>query len=379
MATYKAEFLSKYYEGRLRPRYAYTMGLIMLHARIAQYVPRLANLVTHAPGLKDLVKKAGGIATEREMPPFATQTFKAWFEGREPVNPGAPPVVLFPDTFNNFLHPEPAKAAVEVLEHAGYRVVVPQQALCCGRPLFDYGMLDMAEAFFGRLVEGLAPYVREGIKVVGVEPSCVAAFRDELPNMMPHDEDAKRLSKNTLTLAEFLVNEADGYEPPKLERKAIVHGHCHQKATVGLAAEQELYGKMDLDSEVLDSGCCGLAGSWGFEEDKYDLSMKIGERRLLPAARDAETDTIIVADGFSCKTQIAQGDTGRRALHTAQLIKMALDHGPGGTPEGQRPESGYPDVVLEGARPGPKGAAAAGTALAGAAALAWAMRKRYRR
>jgi len=377
MATYKAEFLSKYYEGRLRPRYAYTMGLIMLHARIAQYVPRLANFVTHAPVLKNLVQKAGGISTKREMPPFAHQTFKVWFEGRGPVNPDAPPVVLFPDTFNNFLHPETAKAAVEVLEHAGYRVIVPQEPLCCGRPLFDYGMLDTAKVFMSRLVKGLAPYARDGIKVVGVEPSCVAAFRDELPNLMPHDEDAKRLTQNTVTLAEFLVNEAEDYEPPTLERRAIVHGHCHQKATVGLGAEQELYEKMNLDYEVLDSGCCGLAGSWGFEEDKYDLSMKIGERRLLPAARDADTDTVIVADGFSCKTQIQQGDTGRRALHTAQVIKMALDHGSEGVPGGERPESGYPDVVLEGSRPGPKMAAAVGgVALAGAAALAWAMRRR---
>jgi FAD/FMN-containing dehydrogenase/Fe-S oxidoreductase len=377
MATYKAEFLSKYYSGRLRPRYAYTMGLIMLHARLAQYVPRLANLVTHTPVLKDLVQKAGGISTKREMPPFAHQTFKAWFEERGPVNPDAPPVVLFPDTFNNYLHPETAKAAVEVLEHAGYRVIVPQQALCCGRPLFDYGMLDMAGAFFERLVNGLAPYAREGIKVVGVEPSCIAALRDELPNMLPHDEDAKRLTQNTLTLAEFLVNEAEGYEPPKLERKAIVHGHCHQTATVGMEAEQELYEKMDLDSRVLDSGCCGLAGSWGFEEDKYDLSMQIGERVLLPATRDADKDTMVIADGFSCKTQIQQGDTDRRALHTAQVIKMALDHGPQGTPGGEPPEDAYPDVVLDGNGGIPK-AAVAGAALAGGAvALVWShMRRR---
>jgi len=341
MATYKAEFLKKYYKGKLRPRYAYTMGLIMLHARLAQYAPRLANFVTHAPVLKDVAKKLGGLTTEREMPPFAHQTFKAWFEERGERNRGGPPVVLFPDTFNNYLHPETAKATVEVLEAAGYRVIVPPEALCCGRPLFDYGMLDMAEAFFDRLVKGLAPYVREGIKVVGVEPSCIAAFRDELPNMMPHDEDARRLSKNTLTLAEFLVNEAEGYEPPKLERKALVHGHCHQKATVGLGAEQELYEKMGLGYEVLDSGCCGLAGSWGFEEDKHDLSMKIGERRLLPAARNAEVDTILLADGFSCKTQIDHG-TDRRALHTAQVIKMALDHGTGAPPETSIPSRSTP-------------------------------------
>jgi FAD/FMN-containing dehydrogenase/Fe-S oxidoreductase len=374
MATYKAEFLSKYYRGRLRPRYAYTLGLIMLHARIAQHVPRLANLVTHTPVLKELVQKAGGITPEREMPPFAPQTFKAWFEEREPVNPDAPPVVLFPDTFNNYLHPETMKAAVEVLEAAGYRVIVPQQPLCCGRPLFDYGMLDTAKVFFGRLVDALRPYAREGIKVVSVEPSCVAAFRDELPNMFPHDEDARRLTKNTLTLAEFLVNEED-YEPPRLNRKAIVHGHCHHKAVMGLGAENELYERIGLDYEVLDSGCCGLAGSWGFEEDKYDLSMRIGERRLLPAARDAGEETIILADGFSCKTQIEHG-TDRRALHTAQVLKMALDFGPEGTPRGERPEHGYPDVALDGKAPDLKTAAVIGGAAVAGGALLWGLKRR---
>ncbi|MDQ3912424.1 MAG: FAD-binding protein, partial [Actinomycetota bacterium] len=374
MATYKAEFLSKYYKGRLRPRYAYTMGLIMFHARLAQYMPRLANLVTQTPGLKELVQKAGGLATQRMMPPFAHQTLKGWFKERGPVNPEAPPVVLFPDTFNNYLHPDTGKAAVEVLEHAGYRVIMPQEPLCCGRPLFDYGMLDTAKVFFDRLVKGLGPYVREGIKVVGVEPSCVAAFRDELPDMMPHDEDAKRLTRNTLTLAEFLTQE--GYEPPSLARKAIVHGHCHQEATVGLGAEQQLYGKMGLDYEVLDSGCCGLAGSWGFEEDKYDLSMKIGERRLLPAARDAREDTIIISDGFSCKTQIQQG-TDRRALHTAQIIKMAMDYGSEGPPRGECPEQYYPDIALNGYKPGLKTAAAIGIgATAAGGALAWGLRRR---
>ena len=347
MATYKAEFLSKYFKGRLRPRYAYAMGLIMFHARLAEYMPRLANLVTQTPVLREVIKKAGGLATEREMPPFATQTFKAWYEERGSRNPDGAPVVLFPDTFNNYLHPEAAKAAVQVLEHAGYRVIVPQQPLCCGRPLFDYGMLDTAKAFFGRLVENLRPYVREGVPIVGLEPSCVAAFRDELPNMLPRDEDARRLSRDTLTLGEFLVQEAQHYDPPKLNRKAIVHGHCHQKAIMGMGAEQELYSKLGLDFEVLDSGCCGLAGSWGFEYDKYDLSIKIGERRLLPAARNAGRDTLLIADGFSCKTQVEHA-TDRRALHTAQVIKMALDHGESG-PEDEYPERRYPDVVLDGA------------------------------
>ncbi|MCA1716033.1 MAG: 4Fe-4S dicluster domain-containing protein, partial [Actinobacteria bacterium] len=375
IATYKTEFLSKYYKGKLRPAYAYTMGLIMFHARAAQYMPRLANLVAHAPVLKDLVKRVGGLAPEREMPPFAHQTFKAWFKERGPVNPDGPPVVLFPDTFNNFLHPEPMKAAVEVMEAAGYRIIVPQQALCCGRPLYDYGMLDTARVFLNRLVETLSPYVREGIHVVGIEPSCVATFRDELPNMLPHDEDAKRLSQQTLTLDEFLVQEVRDYEPPKLNRKAIVHGHCHQEAVMKMTAEQELLQKIGLDFEILDSGCCGLAGSFGFEKEHYDISMKVGERRLLPAARDAEKDTLIISDGFSCKTQIEHA-TNRRALHTAQVIRMAMQHGENG-PEGDYPERGYPDVVLNSHEPGLKAAAAVGAAVVAGGALAWGLKRRF--
>ena len=373
MATYKAEFLSRFFKGRLRPPEAYSMGLIMIHARLAQFAPWLANLVTHAPVIKDVIKRLGGLTTEREMPPFANQTFKAWFHDRAPRNVGAPPVVLFPDTFNNFLHPEPMKATVEVLEDAGYRVIVPQESLCCGRPLYDYGMLDTAEAFLKRLVKTLAPYVREGIKVVGVEPSCVAAFRDELPNLLPHDEDARRLTRNTLTLAEFLVNEAN-YEPPRLDREALVHGHCHQEAIMGMSSEQDLYERLGLDFEILDSGCCGLAGSFGFEREHYDVSMKIGERRLLPAVRDADPDTLLIADGFSCKTQVEHA-TDRRALHTAQILKMALDHGESG-PEGSYPERRYPDVVTGGGRRDLKTAAIVGGVLA-AVALAWGVGRRF--
>ena len=143
---------------------------------------------------------------------------------------------------------------------------------------------------------------------------------------------------------------------------------------MGLSAEQQLYEKMGLGYELLDSGCCGLAGSWGFEEDKYDLSMQIGERRLLPAARDAEADTIVLADGFSCKTQVAQG-TDRRPLHTAQVIKMALDHGTGGTPRSENPETHYPDITLDGPSPDLKTVALVGGALAGGALLWRFLRK----
>jgi Fe-S oxidoreductase len=239
------------------------------------------------------------------------------------VNPHSDPVLLFPDTFNNFLHPETLKAATEVLEAAGFRVIVPGKPLCCGRPLYDYGMLPTAKRFWRRTLDSLRAEIRRGVFVVGVEPSCVAAFRDELPGLLPHDEDAARLNFQTLTLAEFLRQNAPGWQPPTLHRRAVVHGHCHQEAVMGMAAEQELYERMGLDYELLDSGCCGLAGSFGFEAQHYELSVKIGEQRLLPAVRELPQETLVIADGFSCKTQIEQL-TGRRALHTAQLLQLAL-------------------------------------------------------
>ena len=364
MATYKAEFLSKHYKGRLRPPEAYSMGLIMVWARLAQHAPRMANLATQTPGISAVVKKLGGLTAEREMPPFAHETFKSWFEGRGAINPAGEPVLLFPDTFNNYLHPEPLKATVEVLEAAGFRVEVPQAALCCGRPLYDYGMLDTAKWFWRRMLDELRPQIQAGMPMVGAEPSCVAAFRDELPNLLPHDEDAKRLSLQTLTLAEFLRDHASDWEPPKLERKALVHVHCHQEATAGSGAEQELYERMGLDYEILDSGCCGLAGSFGFEADHHEISVKIAQDRLLPMIEEAPAETILISDGFSCKTQVEQLSE-RRMLHTAQVIKMALDHGPQGV-SGPRPEESYPDVRLEPASGGRK-AALAGAGIAAAA------------
>jgi FAD/FMN-containing dehydrogenase/Fe-S oxidoreductase len=369
MATYKAEFLSKYFKGRLRPPAAYSMGLIMFHARLASVMPRLANAVTRAPGLRSLVKRGGGISPKRAMPPFAPETFVSWFRRRGEVNPHADPVLLFPDTFNNFLHPEPAKAAVSVLESAGYRVVVPEQPLCCGRPLYDYGMLDTAKLFWKRTLAALGDHIHEGVPLVGVEPSCVASFRDELVNLFPHDEDAKRLSLQTLTLAEFLERHAPDWSPPPLRRRAIVHGHCHQKAVMGMSAETKIYEKLELDFDVLDAGCCGMAGSFGFERDHYDISVKVGERKLLPIVRGEDKETIVIADGFSCKTQIEEL-TDRRALHTAQVIQMAMQQGAGDAPA-VYPESGYPDVELRnGHKRGRIAALAAGGALTAAAVAA---------
>ncbi len=190
MATYKAEFLSHYYEGRLRPRHAYAMGWIYWWARLASWMPGLVNAMVRAPGLGKLLQVMGGISTRRKMPAFATETFKEWWRRRPPRNLGMPPVMLWADTFNNHFHPQTLKAAVEVLEDAGFHVMVPQPSLCCGRPLYDFGMLDTAERLLQRILDTLRPEIEAGIPFVGLEPSCVAVFRDELRGLFPMDEDA---------------------------------------------------------------------------------------------------------------------------------------------------------------------------------------------
>ncbi len=237
--------------------------------------------------------------------------------------------MLWADTFNNHFHPQTLKAAVEVLEDAGFHVMVPQQSLCCGRPLYDFGMLDTARRLLRQILDMLRPEIEAGIPFVGLEPSCVAVFRDEMHGLFPMDEDSKRLGDNFLTLAEFLEKKATGYRVPKLRRKALVHGHCHHTHVMTLTHEQSVLKDMGLNYEMLDSGCCGMAGSFGFEASHYDVSVAVGERVLLPAVRQAEEDTLIIADGFSCREQIA-GLTGRGALHLAQALQMALHDGPRG-------------------------------------------------
>jgi FAD/FMN-containing dehydrogenase/Fe-S oxidoreductase len=369
MATYKAEFLSHYYEGRLRPAAAYAMGLIYWWSRLASRMPGTVNFFAQTPFLSDAMKAIAGIVSERKLPAFASKTFKQRFREREPRNPQGTPVILWADTFNNHFLPETGEAAVEVLEDAGFRVEVPEQPLCCGRPLYDYGMLTLAKRQLRQILQALRPQIEEGVPVVGLEPSCVAVFRDELLNLFPNHEDAKRLSHQTFLLSEFL--ERVDYRPPKLERRAVVHGHCHHKAIMGMGDEEKVLSKLGLDFEVLDSGCCGLAGSWGYEKDHHEVSMKAGERVLLPAVRGAEKDALIVADGFSCRSQI-EGATDRRALHLSQVIRMALQDGSG--PAGDYPEAGY--FEERPSRPDPRSAAllGAGAALVGGA-LAWRLRK----
>jgi FAD/FMN-containing dehydrogenase/Fe-S oxidoreductase len=331
VAAYKAEFLSHYYAGRPRPRSAYAFGNIDLWARFASNAPGLVNLTTQLPFLRDIAKFAAGVAPQRSIPAFAPQTFKSWFRQRT-RNTGDTPVLLWADTFNNYFLPGTAKAAVEVLEAAGYRVIVPQANLCCGRPLYDFGMLDRAETLLLEILDELAPEIEAGVPIVGLEPSCVAVFRDELLNLFPYDRRAQALSRQTFLLSEFLDRNSSGAPLPRFERKALLHGHCHHKSLMKMTAEESLLQRMGIDAQSPAPGCCGMAGSFGFEHDKYEISAAIGELELLPAIRQAPADWLIIADGFSCREQIAQG-TGRRALHLAEVLQMALQSPPSSAPQ----------------------------------------------
>jgi len=457
MATYKAEFLSHYYKRRLRPIHAYAFGLIHVWARLTNalpFGPRIANFFSRAPIFRDAFKALIGIAPQRNVPPFAKQSFKEWFRqrdraisgrvgvppadfgvspkrssrGREkfamartpspaggtptlPDRHGAgfrgahatsragfgdraethgevaeggsrsrargsralPAVILWPDTFNNYFHPNTAQAAVEVLESAGFRVIVPEADMCCGRPLYDYGMLDTAERWLRKMLVRLQLHIRAGTPIVVLEPSCYAVFKDELINLLPNNQDAQRLSKQTFLFAEFLEEFAPDFAVPKLHRKAFAHIHCHQKALKKSEADEKLLRRVGLDLELPDNGCCGMAGAFGFEADHYETSMKVGEYDLLPHVRNAAKDTLLIADGFSCREQISQ-TTERRALHIAQVLRMAQLGGERGGgeeyPEQNHitPEYKYPSLVT------------AAAVLAGIATLAglWLRRRRKR-
>jgi FAD/FMN-containing dehydrogenase/Fe-S oxidoreductase len=366
VATYKAEFLSHYYEGRIRPLNAYAFGNIDLWARIASNAPGLVNLTTQLPFLRDIAKFVGGIPPQRRIPAFAPETFKSWFYRTRPWRGGRPrpprerhssmpardlrgsspdegvrgsTVLLWPDTFNNYFLPATARAAVEVLEAAGYRVLVSRAHLCCGRPLYDFGMLDRAKSLLLEILDELAPEIEAGIPIVGLEPSCVAVFRDELLNLFPHDERAQALSKQIFLLSEFLERELgqnSGAPLPQFPCKALLHGHCHHKSLMKMTAEESLLRRLGIDFTASAPGCCGMAGSFGFEHDKYAVSAAIGELELLPAVRNAPKDWLIIADGFSCREQIAQL-TDRHALHLAEVLQMALN------PALQAPSDPYSD------------------------------------
>jgi len=290
---------------------------------MASVAPWLINLTTQLPGLRNVAKWASGMPQQRSIPKFAPQTFRSWFSRRPQSTGKAHSVLLWPDTFNNYFLPQTAKAAVDVLTSAGFDVKLPGKVLCCGRPLYDFGFLDRAKQLLGNTLETLESEIDNGIPVVVLEPSCAAVFRDELLNLFPEDARARKLSQQVYLLSEFLEKKAANFTLPKLNKRAIVHGHCHHKSVMKMTAEESVMRKMGIDFQAPASGCCGMAGSFGFEHDRYEISMAIGEQQLLPAVRQAPEDSLIIADGFSCREQISQG-AGRQALHLAEVIRMGL-------------------------------------------------------
>ncbi|WP_260703399.1 FAD-binding and (Fe-S)-binding domain-containing protein [Edaphobacter flagellatus] len=331
MATYKAEFLSHHYEHHTRPLAHYAFGRIDQWARLASIAPGIVNAINNAPGISSLIKRVLHIHPSRSFPKFAKaftpdrrmarDARRRRGDRREPLPADAPKVFLWADTFNNYFHPATMRAAHQVLTTAGFRVTLPNHHLCCGRPLYDFGLLDTAKKYLVKVMDALTAEIEAGTPVVVLEPSCATVFRDELVNLFPNDPRAAKLRSQIFLLSEFLVRYAPEYEPPKIEGKIVLHGHCHHKSGPGMADEVKVLRATGAEVELLDSGCCGMAGPFGFEEDKYEISQTLGDRVLLPAVRKNK-NAIIVSDGFSCCEQITQ-NTDARPKHLAEVLAEA--------------------------------------------------------
>lgn len=324
MASYKTEFLSHYHETHRRPRQALTMGRIGDWAPLASKLPRLVNFMTQTPVLSKLTKLIGGVAQDRDLPKFANKPYRSIHRKSGAADSSRPSVILWVDTFCENFHPEVAEAAREVLDYAGFNVVLPETHLCCGRPLYDFGYVDLAKEKLRSALDvidkQMATGMRAPVAVVGLEPGCMSVFKDELLKLFPEDARAKKLSQSVWLLGDFL--HASDYKPPKCDVEVLVHAHCHQKSLFGTKGDTALLEQMGARATVLDSGCCGMAGSFGFNPKHVEISNAVGELVLLPAVRKLPTEAFILTNGFSCREQIRQG-AGREVLHLAELLQMA--------------------------------------------------------
>jgi len=355
MAKLKYEFLARYYEANGYPLRARLFGNIHRLNRLGTRLAPVSTWVAQSAPARWALERLAGIDRRRPLPPFARPTFDAWWKhhvrslngrrhapnaeaGRAEDRSDAnvqPRVVLFADTFIRYNYPEIGRAAVQLLEGLGYEVLVPP-VTCCGRPMISKGLLRTAKQHAERNLARLLPFAQAGIPIVGCEPSCVLTFRDEVPDLLP-GEDARLLAEHALLIDEFLYRHIQdhGWSAPQAGagaqeasgasagRRVLLHGHCHQKAIVDMRFATGVLKAAGFDVELVDSGCCGMAGSFGFEREHYDISMAIGERRLLPAVRRLPPEAEVVAMGVSCRQQIAHG-TGRQARHLVEILADAI-------------------------------------------------------
>lgn len=327
MATYKAEFLHHHYAGRRRPAAHYAMGRLPVWLRLAAPYARVVNAVARVRPLAALAKAAAGIAPERELPRLATTTLRRWLQDRmrdrTDVLAASRTAVLWPDTFTDHLAPSVGRAAVKVMESAGIGIALPPGRVCCGLTYVSTGQLDRARTVMRHTLDTMEPLLDPGMPVVVLEPSCAAALKTDLPELLADDPRAARLAASVRTFAQVLEECAPDWTPPRLDRPVAGQTHCHQHAVLGDGAERRLRERAGLAGE-LSGGCCGLAGNFGFEKGHYEVSVACAEDQLLPSVRAAGRAAEILADGFSCRTQLDQL-AGRRARHLAEVLAEGLD------------------------------------------------------
>jgi FAD/FMN-containing dehydrogenase/Fe-S oxidoreductase len=319
VATWKAEFRAHHYARRMRPRSAYSMGLIDGWARLAAHAPGLANTIAKTPPAKWLA----GIDRRARLPRFAPQAFRGWFHESGGRGMGGERLLLWPDTFNNHFRPETLIAATQLLKRGGYKVVIPAEPVCCGRPLYDWGFLEKAKQRFERIFEVLGPDIEAGTPIVVLEPACASAFKDELRNLFPNRPLARRLAAQVHYFADFVADRLDRFPKFLCGGSALVQVHCHHHAVIGFDKEQAVLANLGIEVERPPQGCCGMAGAFGMAKETFEVGRKIGERILLPRVRELGEETVIIADGFSCREQIEMHG-GRKAMHVAELLRERI-------------------------------------------------------
>ena len=343
MAAYKSEFLAQRYKGRLHPLHHYIFGFADRLARLGSLAPALTNALLTGPVTSPLIKRIVGVAKERGLPRLAAKSYQQSraalrseqnlqvpsipiLSAKRMGNQESRQVLLWPDTWNNYYHPQALAAAESLLTEAGFRVEIPKGHICCGRPLYDFGLLDAARAYLARVLDLMASRIEADLPFIFLEPSCASVFKDEMLELFPDDERARRLSRQVCLLADFLAAKAPGFARGRLQgTRILVHGHCHHKAVFGgPGSEIALLRQAGATVQPIQAGCCGMAGPFGFEADKFEVSKAIANDGLLPAVEAADPMTLIVADGFSCREQISQLSQ-KTAMHFAEVL--ARSHG----------------------------------------------------